>query len=99
VPARRSSRQRLREERLAGTRGPDQQDVALGELDLVILAAGFKPLVMVINRDGKNFLGEILADDVLVEDLADLVRRGKLVLVRARRLGSGTLLADDVVAK
>ncbi len=32
------ARQRLGEQRLAGAGGPDQQDVALGELDLVLLA-------------------------------------------------------------
>ena len=34
-------RERLREQRLAGPRGADQQDVALRELDLVVLAARF----------------------------------------------------------
>jgi hypothetical protein len=45
------------------------------------------------------FFREILADDVLVQDLPDLVRRRQLALVGARGLGGRALLADDVVAK
>ena len=92
-------RQRLREQRLARAGGADQQDVALRELDLVVLAAGLQPLVMVVDGDREDLLREILADHVLVEDVADLVRRGQLVLVGARRLRGGAFLADDIVAK
>jgi len=68
-------RERLCQQRLARPRRPDQQDVALRELDLVVLAAGLQPLVVVVDSDRQDLLREILADDVLVEDLPDLVRR------------------------
>ena len=77
-------RQRLREQRLAGAGGADQQDVRLRELDLVVLAAGLQPLVVVVDGDREDLLRRVLADHVLVEDLADLVRRRQLVLVGAR---------------
>ncbi len=93
------ARQRLREQCLAGARGPDQQDVALRKLDLVVLGAGLEALVVVVDGDRQDLLREILADHVLIEDLPDLVWRGELALVGARGLGGGTFLADDVVAK
>jgi hypothetical protein len=52
---------------------------------------------VVVHRHGEHLLGALLADDVLVEDLLDLVRLGKLV---PRALGAVLeLLADDVVAE
>jgi hypothetical protein len=76
----RQARQRLREQRLAGARGPDEQDVRLGELDLVLAAllADLDPLVVVVDRDGQLLLGLLLADHVLVEELLDLVGTGGL---------------------
>ena len=93
------ARQRLRQQRLAGAGRPDQQDVALGELDIVFLDAGVEPLVMVVDRNRQNLLGEILPDHVLIEDLPDLVRGRELVLVGPCRVGGRPLLADDVVAE
>src|SRR5271156_2582340 len=50
-----------------------------------------------MDRDREHFLGVVLADDIVVEDLADLPRGGNLVArFRQRRLA---LLADDVQAK
>src|SRR5271155_4731174 len=50
-----------------------------------------------MDRDRKHLLGVVLADDVVVEDLADLLRGRNLVArFRQRRL---VLLADDVQAK
>ena len=92
-------RERLREERLAGAGRADQQDVRLGELDLVVRFADLEPLVVVVDRDRQDLLRGLLADHVLVEALADFVRRRKLVAIGARRLGSGAFFANDVVAK
>ena len=52
---------------------------------------------MIMDRDRKHLLGVVLADDVVVEDLADLLR-GRNIVARfpQRRL---VLLADDVQAK
>src|SRR4029079_7771810 len=93
------ARQRLGQQRLAGPRRPDQQDVALGELDVVFLDAGLEPLVVVGDCNREDFLRELLADHVLVEDLADLVRRRQLVLVGTAGVGGRALFADDVVAE
>ena len=70
--------ERLREQRLAGAGGADQQDVRFRELDVVAAARlllDLDPLVVVVDRDGELLLGPFLADDVLVEELLDLLRR------------------------
>jgi hypothetical protein len=52
---------------------------------------------VIMDRDRKHLLGVALADDIVVEDLADLPRGWNLVArFRQRRL---VLLADDVHAK
>jgi hypothetical protein len=55
-------------------------------------------LVVVVDRDGEDLLRRILADHVLVEDVADFLRRRQLALGGAGRLG-GDLIANDVVAQ
>src|SRR5688572_8919762 len=92
-------RQRLCEERLARAGRPDQQDVRLGELDLVVLGEVLEPLVVVVDRDRENLLRLVLADDVLVEDVADLARGRQVRLGALAALIGGGFLADDVVAK
>ena len=92
--------QRLREQRLAGAGRADQQDVRLGELDVVAAARlllDLDALVVVVDRDGELLLGLFLADDVLVEELLDFLRH------RQRRAGAAARLelvvvGDDVVA-
>jgi hypothetical protein len=79
--------ERLREQRLAGAGRPDQQDVRLGQLDVVAvprLLLDLDPLVVVVDRDRQLLLRALLADDVLVEELLDLGRR------RQRRAASGS---------
>ena len=69
--------QRLREQRLAGAGRADQQDVRLGQLDVVAAARlllDLDPLVVVVDRDRELLLGLFLADDVLVEELLDFLR-------------------------
>ena len=72
--------QRLREQRLAGAGGADQQDVRLLQLDVLARVARLvvDPLVVVVDRDGQLLLGPLLADDVQVEELFDLFRLRKL---------------------
>ena len=91
--------ERLREQRLAGAGRPDQQDVRLGELDVVAAARlllNLEPLVVVVDGDRELLLGQLLADDVLVEELLDLGRRGQR---RARAAAvEAVVVRDDVVA-
>src|SRR5438477_3573131 len=92
-------RERLREQRLAGAGGADQQDVALGQLDVVAAARlllDLDPLVVVVDRDGELLLRALLADDVLVEELLDLLRGGQRG-PRAAVLET-VVVGDDVVA-
>src|SRR6185295_1789671 len=83
-------------------RGADQQDVALGNFDVVLAApagttARLQALVMVVDGHRERLLRALLADDVVVEDFLDLGGLGKLV---ARTLGAVfELLANDVVTE
>src|SRR6266571_441125 len=92
------SGQGLGEQRLARPRRPDQEDVGLGELDLVLapLLRDLDALVVVVNGDGQLLLGGVLADDVLVEELLDLVGNGEGRLVGAAL--DPAVVRDDVVA-
>jgi len=96
------SRQRLRQQRLAAPGRSDEQDIALGDLDLFLgapaaAAARLQPLVVVVDGHRKHLLGALLADDVFVEDLLDLVGLGELI---ARTLSAILeLLADNVIAQ
>ena len=93
--------QRLRQVGLAGAGGPDQQDVALGNLDRLTRAAvrglGLQALVVVVDRDGERLLGLVLADHIGVEELADLHRLGQLF--PADLLLARELLFDDLVTE
>src|SRR6185436_15203162 len=86
----------LREQRLAGAGRPDQQDVALLQLDVGAHALGvLDALVVVVDRDGELLLRLLLADDVLVEQLLELVRLGE---VRLLLLLEHPVLGNDVEA-
>ena len=91
------ARQRLRQQRLARAGRPDQQDVRLRELDVVVLGLVIEPLVVIVDGDREHLLGVILADDVIVEDLADFLR-GRDAVARLHQRGF-VLLADDVHAE
>src|SRR5437773_6207599 len=89
--------ERLREEGLAGARGADHEDVRLLQLDVARLAARLIPLIVIVDRDGEDLLGPLLADHVLVEDVLDLGGLGKRADLAA--LLFLPLLSDDVVAE
>ena len=91
-------RQRLREQRLAGAGGPEQQDVRLAELDVLGAHLGVDALVVVVDRDREDLLGALLPDHVLVEHVLDLGRLGHGRQAEALRLLLD-LLGDDVVAE
>ena len=91
------ARQRLGEQRLARAGRPDQQDVRLGELDVVVLGAMGEALVVIVHGDRQHALGVVLPDDVVVEHLADVARGGHAVArLDQRRL---VLFTDDVHAE
>ena len=91
------ARQRLRQQRLAGAGRPDQQDVRLRQFDVVVLGLVVEPLVVVVDGDREHLLGVVLADHVVVENLADFLRRRDAV-ARLHQRGL-VLLADDVHAQ
>src|SRR4051812_9903165 len=93
------SRQRLGEQRLARARGPDQEDVGLGELDLIVLGEVLEPLVVVVHRDRQDLFRLVLADDVGIEDVADLAGRRQVGLGALAALIRSRLFPDDVVAE
>ncbi len=69
-----------RQQRLAGPRGPDQQDVRLFHLHVAVaLTLARDPLVVVVNRHRHHALGAFLADDVLVQKALDLLGRRQVV--------------------
>ena len=68
-------RQRLRQQRLARTGRADQQDVRLRQLDVVVLGLVIEPLVVIVDGDRQYLLGMALADHVIVQHLADFLRR------------------------
>jgi hypothetical protein len=52
---------------------------------------------VVVDGDGEGPLGALLADDILVQDLVDLDRLGKVLELEGGR--GGELLIDDLVAE
>lgn len=66
----------LGQQGLARAGGPDQQDVAFRELDLVLagLVLVAQALVVVVHGHGQGALGDFLADHVVVEVGLDLRR-------------------------
>src|SRR3984885_7055607 len=91
------ARQRLRQQRLARTGRSDQQDVRLRKLDIVVLGLTIEPLVVVMDGDREHLLGMALADHVVVQDLADFLRRRNPV-ARLHQRGF-VFLANDVHAE
>ena len=89
--------QGLGEQGLARAGRADQQDVGLRQLDVVVLRRVGKPLVMVVDRHREHLLGVLLADHVVIENVADLLR-GRNPVARLHERGL-RLLADDVHAQ
>ena len=89
----------LGEQRLAGAGRADEQDVALGQLDVVAAARlllDLDALVVVIDGDGQLLLGPLLADDVLIQELLDFLgrRQGRA----AAAVLEAVVVRNDVVA-
>ena len=79
------ARQRLGEQRLAAAGRADQQDVRLGELDVVVLGRVVEPLVVIVHGDRQHALGVVLADHVAIED----ARRSPAESARRRATSRG----------
>ena len=95
--------ERLRQKRLAGAGGAQKQDVALGELDLLLaldLAVGAvdDATVVVVDGHAHRALGAVLTHDVLGETVVDLVRRREVAdergLAQVLVLDDGVLVVD-----
>jgi hypothetical protein len=76
------ARQGFCKQGLARTGRADQQDVGLGQLDIVTVLVRFQPLVMVVNSHRQDFLGVLLADDVVVQESVNLARGRQLPRAR-----------------
>src|SRR5690606_40605177 len=91
--------QRLRQQGLPRARWPDQENVALAQLDVVVLdVAVANPLVMVVDGHRQGALGLVLTNDVTIKEFLDFGWRRQLVADGI----AGSLLGffqDDVVAK
>ena len=86
--------------------GPEQQDVALRDLDLVgALLGGLDravrahALVVVVDGDRQCALRVVLTDHVLLEEREDLARLGEIEVGDDARRGLGHALFDDLVAE
>ncbi len=102
------ARQCLRQERLARSGRPDQQDIRLGQFHVARLAIQEDALVMVVNGDGQLLFGFILADHVAVEERLDLGRARQALVDRVglfalffleNLLADGHALVADVGAR
>src|SRR5690606_35414826 len=71
--------ERLGQIGLAAAGRADQHDVRLRQLDLAALGGVRQPLVVVVHGDGENPLRLLLADDIFVENLDDVLRGGNPV--------------------
>jgi hypothetical protein len=78
-------------QRLSGTGRTDQQDVRLREFDVVVLGLVFEAFVVIVNRDREHLLGVVLANHVVVENLAEFLRRRDAVACLLER-GPGILV-------
>ena len=93
------ARQGLCQQGLARTGRTDQQDVALGQFDVVFLAQVLEALVMVVHRHRQDALGSLLADHVLIEQGGDFLRRRQVGFGTGHRLDARRFITDDVVAQ
>ena len=74
-----NARQRLRQQCLAGSRRPDQQNIRFRQLDFAAaLLVHLNPLVVVVNRNRQLLLGGILTDYVLIQIFLQFQRTRQL---------------------
>jgi hypothetical protein len=85
-------RERLRQQGLAGTGGPDQNDIGFLDFDVGTTAGQFDALVMLIDSDSQLLLGFFLPDHVFIKEGPDLARLGKW---RSRRYRLSLLVVGN----
>src|SRR5690606_28803336 len=88
----------LGQQRLAAAGRADEQDVGLRQFDVAGLAAVLEALVVVMHCDRKDALRAVLADHIVVERVADVLRRRDAAVLLARDSTLG-FFANDVVAQ
>src|SRR5712664_533888 len=71
------AREGLREERLARSSRPNQQNIGFAEFAIAGLLVKEDSFVVVVDGNGEFLLGAVLADDVAIEKLLDLRGAGK----------------------
>ena len=86
----------LCEQGLAAPRRPDEQDIALGQFDLVGLTGGHNALVVIVDRHREHALGLRLADDVFVQVRGDLFGRGQSFQNKGLLLSLRRVLQQDL---
>ena len=97
-------RERLCKVGFAYASGPDEQDVRLLQLD-VVLNGGADALVVVVDRHREHLFGLLLANDVFLQVVVDDLRRGDSLrgasdtLGRGRRGRRAGLFVDDLPAE
>ena len=89
--------QGLGQKRFTATGRSHQHDIGFCQFDIFVLAGVMQTLVMVVNRDRENFFRMALTNDIVIKDLANLLRRRHPVS-RFDEMGF-VLFADDVHAK
>ena len=74
-------RQGLGKQGLAGTGGAQEQDIALLQLHVLVLAPVKDALIVVVDRNGKGDLGPLLSDDILIQKALDLPGGGQAAVL------------------
>ena len=89
---------RFRQQGFSGSGRTDQKDIGFLQFDPVVRPVDqvvADPLVMVVDRDGKDDFRPVLADDILVQESLDLLRLRSLGN-GGRSLGGRVLVIDLV---
>lgn len=95
-------RERLRQVGLAAAGRAEHQDIGFGQFNglaagVASLVPGLDALVVVVDGDSQRLLRGVLADDVVLQEVADLCGLGQFIELDV--VGVGQLLFDDLVAE
>src|SRR5262249_15515623 len=88
------------QECLAAARRPNEKDIALVDLDIVVaFVAQAQALVVVVHGNGKHLLGTLLTDDILVDFFLDGAGTRNIGEERLRTTAAALFLVDDRLTK